>query len=221
MRRSTVMIVIAVLLVVSSIALGAVNVQKIEAYLANDMSFRMDGQAWRPADTDGTPLTPIIYRSRSYVPVRALLEEKGVAVNFDDATRTIILDYPEYVIPLTGGKETTVHKGTTIEAKTITAVAGKSTPKLFEAMVSETTVSLTDNASIYLDNKELTQSLTELALTRRKFNTDKAKLYLNEKGEVFRVDLTGDNSGDHVAGKTSVEVEASCCPLKIKITIKF
>lgn len=70
-------------------------IESINAQLAKDMGFRVDGQKWQPKDTDGTILSPIIYKGRSYVPVRALLEEKNVKVAFDSNTRTIILNYPE------------------------------------------------------------------------------------------------------------------------------
>ena len=70
-------------------------VQSINAQLATDMGFMVDGQEWQAKDVDGTILSPIIYKGRSYVPVRALLEAKGVQVSFDENTRTIILNYPE------------------------------------------------------------------------------------------------------------------------------
>lgn len=54
----------------------------------------VDGEYWQPRDLDGTILYPIIYNGRSYVPVRALLENKGVKVDYDAVERTIILDYP-------------------------------------------------------------------------------------------------------------------------------
>lgn len=70
-------------------------VQNINAQLANDMGFMVDGEMWQPKDVDGSLLSPIIYNGRSYVPVRALLEAKGVQVSYDEKTRTIILVYPE------------------------------------------------------------------------------------------------------------------------------
>ncbi len=84
---------ILLLLSFSIVGFGAETVSKIEAYLANDMKFEVDGDLWQPVDKDGSLLYPIIYNGRSYVPVRALLESKGVNVDFNDLKRTIILDY--------------------------------------------------------------------------------------------------------------------------------
>ena len=53
----------------------------------------MDGEPWSPVDVDGSPLYPIVVKGRSYVPVRALLESKGVTVDWRDSTRIIVLDY--------------------------------------------------------------------------------------------------------------------------------
>lgn len=94
MKRTTIVLIVAVLLLSFSVGGFGVNtVDKIEAYLANDMKFKVDNELWQPKDVDGTLLYPIIFNGRSYVPVRALLESKGVKVGFNDAERTIILDY--------------------------------------------------------------------------------------------------------------------------------
>lgn len=88
--------ILSVLLLSFSVVGFAINsVDKIEAYLANDMKFRVDNELWQPKDVDGSFLYPIIFNGRSYVPVRALLESKGVKVDFNNEERTIILDYPK------------------------------------------------------------------------------------------------------------------------------
>jgi len=43
-------------------SLAAEGLQKIEAYLSNDLNFVVDGQKWSPKDTDGSALTPILYK---------------------------------------------------------------------------------------------------------------------------------------------------------------
>lgn len=99
--KSKISFIIAVVMILSFsvMSLGAVVVEEIKAHRADDMKFQVDGEMWQPKDLDGTPLAPIIYKERSYVPVRALLEEKDVEVDFDDDTRTIILDYPDWQDP--------------------------------------------------------------------------------------------------------------------------
>ncbi len=89
-------ILIAVLVMtvaLATVATGAASVAQVEAFLANDFNFRVDGEAWTPKDVDGSELTPIVYRDRTYVPVRALLEDQGVEVDWDNDTRTVILNY--------------------------------------------------------------------------------------------------------------------------------
>jgi hypothetical protein len=82
------------LLSIPIVGFGDATIDKIESYLVKDMKFKVDGEFWQPKDVDGTLLYPIIFNGRSYVPVRALLEDKGVKVDFNNSERTIILDYP-------------------------------------------------------------------------------------------------------------------------------
>ena len=94
--KSNVIILIAAVLLLSIpiVGFGDATIDKIESYLVKDMKFKVDGEFWQPKDVDGTLLYPIIFNGRSYVPVRALLEDKGVKVDFNNSERTIILDYP-------------------------------------------------------------------------------------------------------------------------------
>lgn len=223
-KRNFAIGVLICVLLFASLSYAATHTQRVEAFLAHDMTFRVDGETWQPRDLDGRPLTPIIYNGRSYLPARALLEDRGVAVGFDANTRTIILDYPQSFSPLIEGVEIVKYPdGSTIAAKTIsTKSLDKSTPKLAEIIVQETSISLLANAEIYVDGKKLEGSLQEIARSGQVFDIAGAKLYLNENEQVFRAELSGYNPDVvHFAGRTSVEVEVSCCPLKIKITIKF
>jgi len=65
-------------------------VETITASLANDIKFTLNGEAWTPMD-NGQAMAPIIYNGRTYLPVRAVGEALGIKVNWDDATRTVIL----------------------------------------------------------------------------------------------------------------------------------
>lgn len=93
-KKFAILISLILLLSLPVVGLGAVTVDKIESYLASDMRFKVDEEYWQPRDLDGTVLYPIIYNGRFYVPARALLENKGVRVDYDAVERTIILDYP-------------------------------------------------------------------------------------------------------------------------------
>ena len=99
-KRISFILVAVLILSFSVVSLGEIVVQEVKAHLADDMKFQVDGKMWQPKDVDGTLLSPLIYKNRSYVPVRALLEEKDVDVGFDEKTRTIILNYPEYEPPV-------------------------------------------------------------------------------------------------------------------------
>lgn len=83
------------LLVVAVPITGAEMSQKIEALLVEDLNFQVDGESWIPKETDGSPLLPILYKDRTYVPVRSLLEEQGVDVGYEADSKTVILDFPK------------------------------------------------------------------------------------------------------------------------------
>ena len=54
MKRKTTVIIIAVLLLSFSVVGFGINiVDKIDAYLASDMKFKVDDELWQPKDTDG------------------------------------------------------------------------------------------------------------------------------------------------------------------------
>lgn len=95
MKSKMIILIAAVLLLsIPIVGFGDATIDKIESYLAKDMKFKVDGEFWQPKDLDGTLLYPIIFNGRSYVPVRSLLENKGVKVDFNNSERTIVLDYP-------------------------------------------------------------------------------------------------------------------------------
>ena len=86
-------IVLLATVMVFAFAAGAVAgpaVQDITASLANDIKITLNGDAWTPMD-NGTAMAPIIYNGRTYLPVRAVGEAVGLPVDWDEATRTVIL----------------------------------------------------------------------------------------------------------------------------------
>jgi hypothetical protein len=96
MKSKISVIIVAVLILSLSVAsFGAMGVEEIKAFMANDMKFQVNGEMWQPKDADGTAMYPIIYKDRSYIPVRALLEERDVKVDYDAKTRTIMLNDPD------------------------------------------------------------------------------------------------------------------------------
>src|SRR6056297_3837803 len=86
-------IIFTLVLVFSVVGFGNEAIEKIEAYLVSDLKFEVDGEEWSPKDVDGSPLIPLNFKGRTYVPVRSLLEDKGVTVGYEANTRTVLLDY--------------------------------------------------------------------------------------------------------------------------------
>jgi len=88
------MILVVSLLMVFAFTAGVIAnpaVESITANLAKDIKFVVDGESWAPAETDGSAMYPIIYKDRTYLPVRAIGEALGVKVDWNNDTRTVIL----------------------------------------------------------------------------------------------------------------------------------
>ena len=86
-------IVLLATVMVFAFAAGAVAgpaVTNITANLANDFKFTLNGEAWTPTD-GGNAMAPIVYNDRTYLPVRAIAEALDIKVDWDEATRTVVL----------------------------------------------------------------------------------------------------------------------------------
>ncbi len=86
-------IVLLATVMVFAFAAGAVAgpaVTNITANLANDFKFTLNGEAWTPTD-GGNAMAPIVYNDRTYLPVRAIAEALDIKVDWDKATRTVVL----------------------------------------------------------------------------------------------------------------------------------
>lgn len=98
-RKRSMLMALVMILSFSVVSFGDGVLEKIQAYWAHDIKFEVDGKPWQPKEPDGSRLSPILYKGRTYVPARALLEEKDVKVAFNEETRTIHLDYPLWEPP--------------------------------------------------------------------------------------------------------------------------
>ncbi len=226
-KKLFVMTLIAVL-TLSAVVYAADHVTKIEAYLVNDLNFNVDGSSWSPKEVDGSPLTPIIYNDRTYVPVRSLLEDKGVTVGFDADSRTVILDYStmDYI------DKSTPLLMQSLAAPTGGGGAGKATFRInpdFEPiaipMEQEYSFDMAQDAMIMVDGKEIEGSIDELMMLAENWNMKSIELDIDEaSGAVKSASITsiGDSEEDQaLARKFGIEIEISGPPWKIKITIKF
>lgn len=221
--KLSILIVIVLLLSFSIMAFAVVNNEKIEADMAHDMKFRLNGQMWQPKDVDGSVQAPIIYKGRSYVPVRSLLEENDVTVDFDNETRTIMLDFPAKRID----------KSTPLIIKVVnspdegkmTKIIEVSPNKDFDAdgigFSSEISMDLAEDTKIILNGRE--HDLASLAKSREKIaiESGKVKLEYNPETKLISSIESGPTDTNPQALKVKVEIEISGPPWKIKITIRF
>jgi len=70
---------------------AATGLQDIRAQISYDIQIKYNGQAQTLTDANGTQVYPIIYNGTTYVPVRAVSNIFGEAVNWDSATNTVSL----------------------------------------------------------------------------------------------------------------------------------
>ncbi len=71
------------------------------ALLNKNIKFTMNGEPFVPTETDGSICYPLIYKDRTYIPARFIAEKAGLAVDWDGATQTVIIDYPKQEIEFT------------------------------------------------------------------------------------------------------------------------
>ena len=223
-RKYTLGLLIIVVLSLAVSAFGAETVQKIEAYLVGDLNFMVDGEMWSPKDVDGSPMTPIIYKDRTYVPVRSLLEDKGVTVGYQAETRTVVLDYSTikridkaspalmHIMDMADGKEITFKKNPNFDMDNMNA------SQEYEFLLDE-------DIMIYMDGKRVEGSLEDIMDGSKAWSPDSVMIKIDDiSGEVKSVMINSDGMGDggsDLVSKIGIEIEISAPPWKIKIRIKF
>ena len=92
MKKKWILLLAAVMLFAFTAGvIAGPDVQQITANLANDFKITLNGNAWTPKDADGSTMAPIVYKDRTYLPVRAVAEALNIKVDWDNDTRTVIL----------------------------------------------------------------------------------------------------------------------------------
>ncbi len=233
--KHVLMILIAILMSFSLIAFGADSIMKVQATLASDLKFLVDGESWSPKDVDGSALTPLLYNGRTYIPVKALLEDKNVTVGYEAGTKTVLIDYST----ITG-----IDKSSPVlfkDVKPVTgSVSGKATFKEFTITKNRDlsintfpreivyTFDLADNAVIMVDGKAIDMTLSDLvkAGTTWKMGDMIQMGHDTTLGDkISSVKLTTTTTGigqaDPVASRVTVTIEVSGPPWRIKITVRF
>lgn len=85
------------LALVGSFVLGAnasTTLTAIQAYLNYGITIEYNGEPQQMFDANGVRLYPITYNNSTYVPIRAVSNILGVNVDWDQATKTVILGTP-------------------------------------------------------------------------------------------------------------------------------
>ena len=63
----------------------------VSATVDNMLKMRLNGEAFRPLEEDGTAIEPLLINNRTYLPVRAVLEKVGVFVDFEPDSNTVVM----------------------------------------------------------------------------------------------------------------------------------
>ncbi|MGM0379824.1 MAG: stalk domain-containing protein [Bacillota bacterium] len=230
-KRKFLAISMVLLLSISVIAFSDDHIEKIEAYLSDDLNFNVDGEKWEPKDVDGSDLSPILYNDRTYVPVRSLLENKGVTVGYEAETRTVLLDYSTIDIAKPIDKATPlIYDTKMIEG----GGAGKATFKELKIeknpnfdigsmeMTQEMNFTLSDDIVINVDGRKIDMNIDQLENNLYSWGMNSANLRINqETGNVEKINISSLNSDEAAAADIDIKIEIICCPLEAIITVNF
>lgn len=84
---------------VSSMFVGVMaseTIKDVSAQINYSLKMKVDNVDWNPTEADGTAVRPITYNGRTYLPVRALAEKLGVAIDWDGDTQTVLIGEKEW-----------------------------------------------------------------------------------------------------------------------------
>lgn len=70
---------------------AASGLQEIKAYLNSGITLKLDGEAQVLTDASGVRTYPITYNGTTYLPIRSIGNLLGVEVNWDQATKSVLL----------------------------------------------------------------------------------------------------------------------------------
>ena len=82
------------LIMITSLAMpayAAETASNITARLSPDVTVQYNGETQYMADVNGNPVYPVSYNGTTYLPIRAVSNMLGVAVDWDQSTQTVLL----------------------------------------------------------------------------------------------------------------------------------
>lgn len=161
MKKIVVLLLVCVLILGGKIVFSN-SITSITAQINPAINYTLDGEKFVPRDMDGSVMDTIIYNGRSYVPLRAIAEALGIAVDWEGSTSTIILGEREgkgqslfsMNFKETGSALVDVQK--TTESKFLTFTAGAQNIAFEEGIFIENTSSYNRNSAglIFNTNKK-------------------------------------------------------------------
>lgn len=232
MNINKILIIIFTLILVSSVVgFGNESIEKIEAYLVSDLNFKVDGEEWSPKDVDGSPLIPLNYKGRTYVPVRSLLEDKEVTVGYEADTRTVLLDYSTmkhldksspYIAKATVDNDP---MGAGMWGRIVYTIEENPNFEMDSIGVKqEITLKISEDGKVYAwDNNTRTEmSLEEFASSGESIAIEKASFNIDEEtGMVTSMELFESEEKARLADDFHITIRITQDPFKIHIIIEW
>ncbi|MCR2803353.1 copper amine oxidase N-terminal domain-containing protein [Paenibacillus soyae] len=90
-------------------AYAATKLEEIKAFLNPEIKVKVDGSPVQLRDVNGNAIAPIMYNEANYFPIRAISDALGVAVDYDQESKTIILGEKVEGISIVDGFNDTYH----------------------------------------------------------------------------------------------------------------
>lgn len=112
LKKVAATVAVGTILVGNLTVFAASQLQQVNAWINYDLKMKLNGKTFAPTEADGTAIRPITYNNRTYLPVAALGNALGVAVNWDGETQTVIIGEGDKVTDLTGIIDGDAYKAT-------------------------------------------------------------------------------------------------------------
>ena len=95
MKKNKILAVISIVCVIITLATVTLAVtsglEEIKAYLNHDIKVYYNGELKRMYDVNGKEVFPVSYQGTTYVPIRAVSNMIGLNVDWDGATKSVLL----------------------------------------------------------------------------------------------------------------------------------
>ena len=91
MRTVSIAVCIVCVISLTGVAFAAGGISNITAYINEKLHMTFNGAPFKPMEADGSELPALLYKDRTYLPVRAVAEKAGVYVDYDYDTAEVIL----------------------------------------------------------------------------------------------------------------------------------